>query len=71
MNDALDGHQGTVRIGCRNITKLRFVDNIDCRTGKDVEPSLMINLYETSPRYDMEISRHPFIWRDIGSALLG
>ena len=29
MSDALEEHDGRVSIGCRNITSLRFTDDID------------------------------------------
>ena len=37
MTDALEDHQGTVSIGGRTITNLRFADDIDGLAGKDEE----------------------------------
>ena len=34
MTDALEDHQGTVSIGGRTITNLRFADDIDGLAGK-------------------------------------
>ena len=35
MTDALEDHEGTVSIGGRTITYLRFVDDIDGLTGEE------------------------------------
>ena len=48
MTDALEDHKGTVGIGGRTITYLRFADDIDGLAGEDEE------LASTS--YDMETS---------------
>ena len=57
MIDALDDHTGTVSIGGRTITNLRFADDIDGLAGKEEElASLVKQLDETSSRYGMEIS---------------
>ena len=37
MTDALEDHQGTVSIGGRTITNLRFADDIDGLAGKEEE----------------------------------
>ena len=37
MTDALNDHEGTVSIGGRNITNLRFADDIDGLAGKEEE----------------------------------
>ena len=37
MTDALEGHEGTVSIGGRTITNLRFADDIDGSAGEDEE----------------------------------
>ena len=47
MTDALEDHRGTVSIGGRTITNLRFADDID---------SLVDCLDKTSAAFDMEIS---------------
>ena len=43
MTDALENHQGTVSIGGRTITNLRFVDDIDGLAGYEQE---LVNLVE-------------------------
>ncbi|KAI0215664.1 hypothetical protein LSAT2_032269 [Lamellibrachia satsuma] len=57
MTDALENHQGTVSMGGRKITNLRFVDDIDGLAGDEQE---LVNLVEclekTSTSYGMEIS---------------
>ena len=35
MKDALEDHEGTVSIGGRTITNLRFADDIDKRAGEE------------------------------------
>ena len=37
MNDALDNHVGSVNIGCKIITNLRFADDIDGLAGSESE----------------------------------
>ena len=37
MIDALNDHEGTVSIGGRNITNLRFADDIDGLAGREEE----------------------------------
>ena len=37
ITDALEDHEGTVSIGGRTITNLRFADDIDGLTGEEVE----------------------------------
>ena len=57
MTDALEDHQGTVSIGGRTITNLRFADDIDGLTGKEEElASLVDRLDKTSAAFGMEIS---------------
>ena len=57
MTDALENHQGTVRIGGRTITKLRFADDIDGLAGDEQElVNLVERLEKTSTSYGMEIS---------------
>ena len=43
MTDALEGHKGSVSIGGRTITNLRFADDIDGLTGEEEE---LANLVE-------------------------
>ena len=57
MTDALEDHVGTVSIGGRVITNLRFADDIDGLAGSEAElVDLVKRLDETSTRYGMEIS---------------
>ena len=57
MTDALEDHQGTVSIGGRTITNLRFADDIDGPAGKEEElASLVDRLDKTSAAFGMEIS---------------
>ena len=57
MTEALYDHQGTVSIGGRNITNLRFADDIDGVAGKEEElGSLVKRLDDTSTKFGMEIS---------------
>ena len=57
MSEALENHCGTVSIGGRNITNLRFADDIDGLAGSEDELATLVkNLDETSSRFDMEIS---------------
>ena len=57
MEDALEGHEGTVSIGGRTVVNLRFADDIDGLAGKEEE---LVNLVErldsTSTAYGMQIS---------------
>ena len=57
MTDALDGHAGTVSIGGRPLTNLRFADDIDGLAGSEEEPrELLGRLEKASKDYGMEIS---------------
>ncbi|KAI0238997.1 Tctex1 domain-containing protein 1 [Lamellibrachia satsuma] len=57
MTDALENHQGTVSIGGRTITNLRFADDIDGLAGDEQElVNLVERLEKTSSSYGMEIS---------------
>ena len=57
MTDALENHEGSVSIGGRTITNLRFADDIDAFAGKEDELVNLINhLDTTSTKYGMEIS---------------
>ena len=55
--DALEEHDGKVSIGGRNITNLRFADDIDALAEEEQElEALVVSLDKTSARYKMEIS---------------
>lgn len=57
MTIALQDHQGTISIGGRNITNLRFADDIDGLAGSEQELRELTNkLNETSKQFGMEIS---------------
>ena len=57
MTDALDGHVGSVSIGGRPITNLRFADDIDGLAGIEEElRQLVERLVKTSDDYGMEIN---------------
>ena len=57
MSDAPEEHDGKVRIGGRNITNLRFTDEIDALVEQEQElETLVENLDKTCTRYKMEIS---------------
>ena len=43
MADALEDHEGTVNIGGRTITNLRFADDIDGLAGQEQELVKLIN----------------------------
>ena len=57
MTDAVEDHEGTVSIGGRTITNLRFADDIDGLAGAEEElANLVEHLDEASTAYGMEIS---------------
>ena len=56
MTDALENHEGSVSIGGRTITNLRFADDIHGLAGKEDELVKLINHLDTSTKYGMEIS---------------
>ena len=57
MPDALEEHDGKVSIGGRNITNLRFADDIDALTEEEQElETLVKSLDKTCTRYKMKIS---------------
>ena len=57
MTDALEDHEGTVSIGGRTITNLRFVCDIDGLAGEEEElANLVERLDKASTAYGMEIS---------------
>ena len=57
MTDALEDHEGTVSIGGRAITHLRFDDDIDGSAGEEQElANLVERLVKAATAYGMEIS---------------
>ena len=57
MTDALENREGTVSIGGRTITNLRFADDIDSLAGEEEEvANLVEHLDKVSTAYGMEIS---------------
>ena len=56
MTDTLEDHEGTVSIGGRTITNLRFADDIDGLAGKEELANLVERLDKASTAYGMEIS---------------
>ena len=57
ITDALEDHEGTVSIGGRTITNLRFADDIDGLAGEKEElANLVERLDKASTAYGMEIS---------------
>ena len=57
MPDALEDQDGMVSIGGRNITNLRFADNIDALPEKEQElKALVENLVKCCTRYLIKIS---------------
>ena len=57
ITDALEGHEGTVSIGGRTITNLRFADDIDGLAEEEEELAKLVErLDKGSTTYDMEIS---------------
>ena len=57
MSDALEEHDGKVSIGGRNITNLRFADDIDALAEVEQELEVVVeSLDKTCTRYKMEIS---------------
>ena len=57
MTDALEDHEGTVSIGSRTITSLRFADDIDGLAGEEEElANLVERLVKASTAYGMEVS---------------
>ena len=56
MTDALEDHEGTVSIGGRTITNLRFADDIDGLAGEEELANLAERLDKASTAYGIEIS---------------
>ena len=65
MTDALEDHEGTVSIGGRSITNLRFADDIDGLAGKEEE---LANLVE---RLDKALVSGSFTWEYEGKGYDG
>ena len=55
MTDALEDHEGTVSIGSRKITNLRFADDIDGLAGEEELANLVEHLDKAFTAYGMEI----------------
>ena len=56
MAGALEDHEGTVSVGGRTITNLRFADDIDGLAGEEELAELVERLDKVSTAYDTEIS---------------
>ena len=57
MTDALEDHEGTVSIGGRAVTNLRFADDIDGLAGEEEELAKLVeHLNKASTAYGMEIN---------------
>ena len=57
MTDALEDHEGTVSVGGRTITNLRFADDVDGLAGEEEELANLVEcLNKASTAYSMEIS---------------
>ena len=57
MTDTLEDHEGTVSIGGRTITNLRFADDIDGLAGEEEALSKLVEcLDKASTAYGMEIN---------------
>ena len=57
MTDTLEDHEGTVSIGGRTITNIRFADDIDGLAGEEEElEKLVERLDKVFTAYGMEIS---------------
>ena len=46
MTDALEDHEGTVSIGGRTITNLRFADDIDGLAGEEEELAKLVEHHD-------------------------
>ena len=57
MTDALEDHEGTVSIGGRAITNLRFADDIGGLAGEEKELAKLVEHLDTASKaYSKEIS---------------
>ena len=64
MNGALENHMGTISIGGRTITNLRFADDIDGLTGNEAELNNLIqNIDQASTAFGMEINAEMHVRR--------
>ena len=60
MKDALEDHEGTVSIGGRTITNLRFADDIDGLARDEEELANIVDcLHKASTAYGNEFSTCP------------
>ena len=57
MTDALEDHEGTVSIGGRTITNLRFADDIDGLAGEEEELANLVQRLTKPPQ--------PTTWRSV------
>ena len=56
MSDALEEHDGKVSLSGRNITNLRFADDMDALAEEEQELEALVEKDKTCTRYKMEIS---------------
>ena len=57
MTHPLENYNGTISIGGRKITNLRFADDIDCITGEEDELTKLVhNLDTAATKFVMEIN---------------
>ena len=56
MADASEDHEGTVSIGGRTITNLRFADDIDGLAGEEELANLVERLDKASTAYGRQVS---------------
>ena len=57
MTDALEDHEGTLSIGGRTVTNLRFTDDIDGLAGEEEQPAKLVErLDKAFTAEGMEIS---------------
>ena len=58
MTDAIEDHEGTVSIGVRTTTNLRFADDIYGLAGEEEELANLVECIDKAPKaYGVEISR--------------
>ena len=57
MTDALEDHEGTVSIGGRTITNLRFADDIDGLVGEEEELAKLVEILDKASK--------PKAWRSV------
>ena len=68
MTDALEDHEGTVSIGGKTITNLRFADDIDGLAGEEEELANLVEcLDKASTAYGMAFNRvwHAALWATV------